>query len=149
MDRNEALAALDGVKHTQGKLAEVSEWPLWRHVLFGVAEGTFIFGLSLPILGTAACLIAAGGLVAWMIRDDKQRYGMFVSGFQGKKPRAALFALIIVVVGMAALSFAARGEPAPAPMAIVATLGTIIACTLGSLWWQRLYRAELREGAVK
>ena len=54
MDRNEALASLDAVRHTRGKLAQRSQWPLWRHALFGFVEATFIFGISLPFAGMAS-----------------------------------------------------------------------------------------------
>lgn len=146
MDRNEAHAALDGIRHTQGKLAERSQWPLWRHGLFGLSEGILVFGISLPFPASLAAIAITSALVVWIIHDDKKRYGMFVSGFRGRKPRLAVGALIVVLLGMCALSLTARHEPVPAPAAMLAALVTIIACTIGSVWWQKLYQAELREG---
>ncbi len=148
MDRNEALASLDAVRHTRGKLAQRSQWPLWRHALFGLVEATFIFGISLPTAGLVVCMVIAVATMAWIIHDDKQRYGMFVSGWQGTRPKLVLFGLVAVAGAMAVLSISARGEPVPSPTAIVAALVTFTLCTLGSLWWQKLYRQELREGGA-
>ncbi|WP_133304010.1 hypothetical protein [Aurantiacibacter aquimixticola] len=148
MDRNEAAAALASVGKTQGRLAEVSEWPLWRHALFGLAEAVFIFGLSLTLFGTIAGLVVAAALTVWIFNDDKRRYGRVVSGWQGMKPKILLVALIAFVLSMAYLSWSARGQPIPAPGAVLAALATFAVCTLASLWWQHLYRAELREGAI-
>ena len=149
MDRNEALAALESVGQTQERLAEVSEWPLWRHALFGVAEAVFIFGLSLSLLGTLGGFVVAGAITAWIFHDDKRRYGRAVSGWHGTRPRILLVALIAFVAGMAHLSWSTRGEPIPAPGAVLAASATFVVCTLASLWWQRLYRAELRDGPVR
>lgn len=144
MDRNEAKKALDSVNQTHGKLANQATWPFWRHALFGIAEASFIFGLSLPIWGTAICLALAGAIILWVINDDKQRYGMFVSGWNGKRPRILLIVLLTFVVAMAIVSFSARGETVPAPAALGAMFATFAACTIGSISWEKLYRAELR-----
>lgn len=149
MDQDQALAALESVNETQGKLAERSTWPLWRHALFGLAEAIFVFGLSLPILGILAGFALALMITVLVIRDDKQRYGMFVSGWQGTKPRILLLALIVFVVGMALLSFSARGGSAPALTPMLAAAATFCVCTISSLWWQKLYREELRNGVVE
>ena len=146
MDKNEALASLDAVRHTRGKLAQRSHWPLWRHALFGLLEATLIFGISLPFAGMAICVVVAVATIVWISYDDKQRYGMFVSGWQGTRPKLVLLGLAIVVGAMAVLSISARGEPVPSPTAIAAALVTFILCTLGSLWWQKLYQQELRQG---
>ncbi|WP_120077749.1 hypothetical protein [Aurantiacibacter odishensis] len=148
MDRNEALASLDAVRHTRGKLAQRSQWPLWRHALFGLLEATFIFGVSLPFAGMIVCVMIAAATMAWIIHDDKKRYGMFVSGWQGTRPKLVLFGLVAVAGAMAVVSFTARGEPAPSPTALLAASVTFVACTLGSLWWQKLYRQELSDGGA-
>lgn len=146
MDRNEAYAALDSVKYTQGKLAERTQWPLWRHALFALAETVLVFGISLPLPGTLAGFGIAMLITIFTVRDDKQRYGLFVSGWQGGRTRIVLLILIAFVLAMAFVSFSARGEPIPAPTAVVASLATFAGCLIGSLMWQKIYRAELREG---
>ncbi|MGB3796813.1 MAG: hypothetical protein WA957_10980 [Alteraurantiacibacter sp.] len=148
MDRNEALASLDAVRYTRGKLAERATWPFWRHAAFGMMEGIFIFGISLPAAGMAVAVVIAFAMMGWIIRDDKKRYGMFVSGWQGNCPKLLTVCLLIFAVGMAVISWTARGEAAPAPTALIAAFATFAVCTAGSLWWQKLYRQELRQDEV-
>ncbi len=148
MDRNEALASLDAVRHTRGKLAQRTVWPFWRHAAFGLLEAIFIFGLSLPITGMIAAALVAVAIMAWIVHDDKKRYGMFVSGWQGKKPRLVTMALVVFAIGMAIISWGARGQAVPSVAATGAALAMFVVCTAGSLWWQKLYRQELQEGGA-
>ena len=149
MDRNEAHAALDAMAQTRSRMAETTQWPLWRHALFGVAETFFVIGISLPALYSGISVLLAFALIIWLFTDDKKRYGMFVSGWHGQKPRLITLGMTVVVVALAVLSWTTRGEPAPAPLALLAGLATLFVCTLGSIWWQSAYKRELREAAAQ
>ncbi len=146
MNKDEAAAAMEAVSQSERKLAEAAQWPLWRHGAFGLAEAGVIFGLTLPPLGLAACVLLSFSTIIWIFHDDRQRYGMFVSGWHGTKPRIAVIAMIIFVATMAGISISARGEPSAITIGLITASATFLVCTLGSMWWQSLYRKELRQG---
>ena len=147
MDKAEAHRALDAVAHTNARIAAGTRWPFWRHAAFGLAEASVVFGLSLPAIGLVICVLLGFAIVIGLFIDDRRRYGMFVSGWHGSRPKLLLLGMVAVVAAMAVLSFMARGAPAPAPQAVIATIVTLVTCTAGSLWWQSLYRQELAGGA--
>lgn len=149
MDRNEAIAALESVAQAEGRLAETATWPLWRHAVFALAEAVLVFAVSLPFVGLLAGFALSIAIAAWTVNDDKQRYGMFVSGWRAGKPGVLLVIITAFVVAMAFLSFTARDDAAPALTPALAAMATFAVCTAGSVLWQRLYQQQLRGKAGK
>ena len=148
MDRNEALSALDAVGETDRKMAERMRWPMWYHASFGLAEGLIVTGLSSEEPGTtaAAAGIAMIGLLGWQTRKS----GMFVSGFRGGRTRPLTWAIIaFLLVAIAVGILAVREHPNELQLAI--GLGAIVTLvlTLASMWWERIYRREVREGGPR
>ncbi|MGB3166911.1 MAG: hypothetical protein WBA68_09070 [Alteraurantiacibacter sp.] len=144
MDGNEARASLDAVRQTDRRMAGQMTWPLWRHAAFGAIEALFVLGWGLPSPGMAACLVIAIGGIFWINRDDRKRHGMFVSGFTSRAARPAIWlAFAIVIAGLGAVLLTGglnRWTPwVPVIVGLVFVLET-----LASLWWQKLYLAELR-----
>ncbi len=148
MKKDDALASLEAVNRAKARLAADAKWPFWRHAAYGLIEAAIVLSVSLPF--SALLAVAGGAIIATLlvIKDDKRRYGMFISGWQGGKPRLVTLGMVAFIITMFALSFTTRGQPFPAPIAVGAALATFIACTIGSYWWQKLYREELGHGAA-
>ena len=148
MDRNEALASLDAVSQTDRKMAQKMHWPFWRHALFGIAEGLLVIGLGAN--GAIGATAMGGGVACLLLLmyGDRQRDGMFVSGFKGKRTRPLMWAIMVLVIGSLALSmFVLKWEEGTNPQVVALGIGLAVILTGASILWQRLYRAELRVGA--
>ena len=99
MDRNEALVSLDAVSQTDRKMAQKMHWPFWRHALFGIAEGLLVIGLGAN--GAIGATAMGGGVACLLLLmyGDRQRDGMLVSGFKGKRTRPLMWAIMVLVIG--------------------------------------------------
>lgn len=140
---HEADAALKSVSHTEEKLAERAQWPLHRHAMFGLCEGLLIAGLAQPALTTAAMFGAAMFLLVACVSDDRRRHGMFVSGWQRGATRPLMIALVAFLGTMACAAIYVRSGDEIAPLGLFIGLVTFVVCTVSSVVWERIYRAEL------
>ena len=145
MDYIDAVGALASVDRANAKLAQRAIWPWWRHAIVGVAMGVLVFGASQPddlLPATAGIALA---IIAYVAYDDRRRYGMSVSGFQGRRTKALAILIMLAALGLLFLSYSADSVGVAAGAGIAAFALT----TAGSKWWEVLYRRELGEGAAK
>ncbi|MDG6077865.1 hypothetical protein E3U23_01455 [Erythrobacter litoralis] len=149
MDQNDAMKALDSVRETDRALERRARWPLWRHAAFGALEALLLLAWGVPLAAMAACIVIALGGLWWIVADDRRRYGMFVSGYSSRAALPATWlALAIVLSGLVALVL--TGGPNQWTPYVLPVVGTVfVGCTLASIWWEKLYRAELRQGGVQ
>ncbi|WP_431469126.1 hypothetical protein [Sphingosinithalassobacter sp. LHW66-3] len=149
MSPEEARAALAQVQQTDQRMATRMRWPFRRHAMFGLCEALIVGGIGTGHPVGIAAMGAGCALTAVLILDDKKRHGMFVSGLQGRRTWPALAIAVILalagVIGALALRDAEGVDPRVLAIAAVVWAG----CTAASLWWERLYRAELASGAAQ
>lgn len=149
MDSEEARVALDSVERIDREMAEQMTWPLWRHAAFGAIEALFLLGWGLNTAGMALCFVVALVGLGWIVHDDRQRYGVFISGYSSRAARPAIWlALFIFLAGLAAIMLTGELHVwtpwVPAVVAIV-----FVGETLASIWWQKLFHADLqRSGSL-
>jgi len=146
MDRNEARAALDAVKNTDRAMADRMRWPLWRHAIFGAMMTLVLLAVALPDPGRMLVLAILLLLTFLVVRDDKARLGMFVSGYQKGRTGWVLvlqFALLIAALA-ATIMLVENALASPLFWAIAAVL--LIGSTAISLLWETIYRADLKAG---
>ena len=143
MDPNEAAAALADINRTQTRLAERARWSLPRHAMFGLVEGLVVAALAQPVVQAGAMITAAMVLLVICVVDDKRRHGMFVSGWQRGATLPTTIIVSMFVLAMAAASVAMRDENAFVPFGYLLGAVTFVICTLASLRWERVYRADL------
>lgn len=142
MNPEEARAALDDVRAVKSRLTERTRWPLWRHLLYGLVMTMVSAAPAFDLWLQAALLIAAVALVPVIVWIDRRHFGMFVSGYQGSRTKWALLASIgVALAGMFAMLVLPLEPPEPTLLAIV--LGVFGGSTALSMWWERLYRADL------
>ena len=149
MDRNEALASLDAVRDADRRMAGRMRWPFYRHAMVGISEGLLVAGIGIP--GTIGMVAIGVGfaLMAAQFYGDKRRDGMFVSGYKGRRTRRLVLCLVVLLLAAAGASLALRWDEGINPL--VLGLGAVLAVilTLASMWWERLYRAELLAGDTR
>lgn len=143
---NNAKAALDAVSSTQARLADRMRWPLWRHAVSGVLMVLLLAGIALP----SGAGIAVSGLVLLLafaiVRDDKKRYGMFVSGYQ--KGRTGWVVAIQIALALGSMFYVQNhvADPLGSPVFYAVAAALFIASTALSYAWEVVYRADLTGG---
>ncbi|GAB5350202.1 hypothetical protein [Alteriqipengyuania sp. 357] len=149
MDRDEALASLDAVRNADRRMAGRMRWPFYRHAMFGVSEALIVMGIGIP--GSTGIAFIAAGLALLVVQfyGDKRRDGMFVSGYKGTNTRRLTLSLVLLLMMAVGASLILRWDHGTNPL--VVGLGALVAivCTFASLWWERLYRAELLGGGLR
>lgn len=139
------MAALEAVRQTDQEMAGRMTWPLWRHAAFGALEALLLLGWGLPPAAMAACIVVALGGLWWIVRDDRKRYGMFVSGYGSRAARPALMlSFAIFFAGLATIVL--TGGPNEWTHWVPIVTGIVfIGETLASLWWEKLAQEGLRQ----
>jgi len=102
----EHQAALKTVTETNERLAQKMHWPLWRHAAVGALFCVLLLGISLPGSIGGVINVAMIGVVFLLIRDDKRRHGMWVSGYQKGRTGWVMAALVGLVLACIAASMA-------------------------------------------
>lgn len=143
MNHHEAAAALKNVSQTQARLAARTQWPLYRHVMFGLSEGLLVAAAAQPSTLMAAMFAVAMSLIVACVAGDRRRDGMFVSGWQRGPTRLLVVLLLAFVLAMAWLAIQVRSGDAVAPLGFGIGLLTFVVCTIASVVWEKIYRAQL------
>lgn len=149
MTPDDAREALAGVNGTEERLAERMHWPFSRHASFGVAEALMVLSLGLPRVPGIGAMVAGVALVGWLVYQDKRRHGMFVSGWHGRRTKALMLVLLAVLLALAAVNARLRPSEGLEPATLLVAGIAWAVCTALSMWWEKLYRAELREQAAR
>ena len=149
MDPIEAQAALDSMTAAQREFAASGpKYPLWRHVAFAAVMGAIVlsqgFGPPLQIL----LFVFAMAAVAWIVADDRRRYGVFVSGY--RKGRTLGVTLVMVVLLLAAMGAEIHARINDLSLAVKLGIagGAFVVALAASLLWTRIYDRELQDGAA-
>ena len=147
MDRYEAAAALAGVEGTHERLAQqVGQCPPWRHAAFGLVMAIMVGTASVSTGAQLAGTTVAMALTAWIVMDDRRRYGVFINGYRRGATLPLTFALLAGMVALLVAAVHARENGwSPWSKAGIAALAFAVA-TWASLAWQRIYLRELRKG---
>ena len=136
------LAATDAA---QARLADRMRWPLWRHAVAGALFALILFAIAMPAKGGIAVMGLVVILIFAIIRDDKKRYGMFVSGYQRGRTGWVL-AVNLVIFAAAWAAIAKTGPHTIGDILPWVLIGAVfVATTALSYLWEIVYRADLRK----
>ena len=107
-----------------------------------------VAAVALPKLVSIVVLAIAMILMALIVRDDKKRYGMFVSGYQRGKTAWIVGAIIVLILAALVTILTQFDDPVTEPGFWV-TLSIVFLGTSGlSVIWERVYRMDVREGRL-
>ena len=144
-DLTAALAALES---TNEKLADHMKWPVWRHIAGGVVMTVIVAAAGLPTTLALIALALAVVLMIAIVRDDKKRHGMFVSGYQ----RGRTIWVVAAMIALALIAFIIVRTQLEGGVANPVFWGALAIVFLGvsalSLVWEIVYRKDIREGRV-
>lgn len=143
-----AQTALIALEITNGRLAERIRWPLWRHAAAGLLMTLIVGSMGLPRGLAIVILLVAIVLSIAIVRDDKKRYGMFVSGYQ--RGRAAWVTGAIIGLNLSALIFVRTflDNAVLNAMFWLAMAIVFLGNSMLSIAWERVYRHDVREGGI-
>ena len=146
MDRNEAQSALDAVKNTDRSMADRMTWPLWRHAIFGAMMALVLLAVVSPLAAQLPILGLLLLLVYLVVRDDKKRHGMFVSGYQKGRTGWILAAQFALLLAALVSSLVWVDDPLGSPLFWAIAVFVLIGNTALSLLWENIYQADLKAG---
>ena len=144
MQQDEALDALKAMDEAQEGLAQAVECPPWRHAAVGLVCAALVFSPSTSGFGFLAIYAPAMIAILLIARSDRRRTGLFVNGWRMGRTLPISIALLLVLLGLIWFARQGRLEPFPAPHGLAAAAVAFVVTSLVSVWWQRVYVAELR-----
>ena len=138
-----AAQALAFIEQSRVKLAAASDVPPARHAAFAVLMGALVASPAVPLPFRFVVLVGIFASVAWIIRWDRRRMGMFINGYRAGKTRWITAALMLATLPLYVLGLwlaLDRGIGwAPVPFGVLATA----LAYGGSVWWCRVFRREM------
>ncbi|MBX3480767.1 MAG: hypothetical protein KF842_10215 [Caulobacter sp.] len=143
----EAREALEAMQATRSQLANLGSCPPWRHAAFGGVMALLNFSLCFgqPIQVALFVLSMAG--VALIAAWDRRRYGVFVNGYRRGRTRMFTFGLLAVMLLLLALQVWLRGRGVSIWIGLSVSAATFVIATVASVFWNRIFRAEMEQGA--
>lgn len=149
MNQDEARSALDGIDDIQREFAlACAKYPFWRHAAFGLVMGLLVLAQGFDLLPKMALVVVAMAGCAWLVTDDRRRYGMFVNGYRKGRTlpwTLALVAVMLAAGGVEVYAYFAGWSLAP-KLGIAAAAFAV--ALMGSVLWTRIYRRELLAGGA-
>lgn len=148
MNPMEAQAALDSMADAQGALARSGpKYPLWRHAAFAAVMAALVLGQGFGQPWSLLLLVFPMAAVAWLVTDDRKRYGLFVNGYRKGRTLPVTILLLVLMVGAMVGEVYARSHNLGLLVKFgIAGFAFALALAM-SLWWTRIYDRELLDGA--
>lgn len=142
---DKARAAMADIRATEQRLSQRMHWPFWRHLAVGSAMGVLMFGQT---LGSGASVLVSFGVVLFALylkNHDKQRDGMFVSGWAPGRTLWVSFTLLALAVTACLYVNLGMAEPQrEQPQFWMLLAAVVVATTALSYVWQLVYVRELQ-----
>jgi uncharacterized membrane protein YjjP (DUF1212 family) len=147
MNPIEAQAALDSMAEAQRELARsVPKYPLWRHAAFAAVMAALVLGQGFGQPWQVLLLVFPMAAVAWLVADDRKRYGVFVNGYRKGRTLPVTLTLVALMLGaMGGEIYARINDLGVAVKLAIAAFAFAVALVM-SLWWTRIYDRELLGG---
>jgi hypothetical protein len=143
MTYDEARAALAAKTIAEQDLARLGTCPPWRHAAFAALETMLV---ASPLAGEKGQFAVYGVLILGMIlimRSDRRRLGVFINGYRRGRTRMVVAPILIIVLGLFALSTVAKVIWHMPLVSVAAAVITFPLCYYGSVIWQKVFLREL------
>ncbi len=149
MNPMEAQAALDSMAEAQRELARSGpKYPLWRHAAFAAVMAALVLGQGLGPPWRLLLFVLPMAAVAWLVTDDRKRYGVFVNGYRKGRTLPVTILLLALMLGAMGGEIYARSNNVGLEVKLgIAGFAFGVALAM-SLWWTRLYDRELLGGGA-
>ena len=142
MNKDEAGAALEAIAGARRSVGMASRAPLWRHAAFGLVMALLLLSIAAGdpfwMLPWALSMIGVAALYYW----DRRQTGMFVNGYRRGRTLPLTIALLVVTLALAVAAHRLNLHGHP-QLALLAVPAGFFAALLTSLWWERIFLAEM------
>ncbi len=143
----DVAASLEALEAANRRLAEHMRWPLWRHMAGGLLMSLILAAFALQPAPLGFVLFGLALLLSFaIVRDDKKRHGMFVSGYQRGRTGWVMAGILALFFGNVVLLLIEHDGSAGDPLLWLVLLVQLGGTTALGLLWERIYRADLRRG---
>ena len=139
-------ASLAAVRDTDAKIAQKMRWPLWRHAIVGVLMALMLLSFAVPMGWQVPIIVLVLALVFLIIRDDKKRHGMFVSGYQRGRTGWVIAVQLVLFLAVMFISTEMISDPLTSPAFWGLQAILLVGSTVLSLIWEKVYRADIQAG---
>jgi hypothetical protein len=148
MNPIEAQAALDSMAEARRELAlSGPKYPLWRHAAFAAVMAALVLGQGFGQPWSLLLMVFPMAAVAWLVTDDRKRYGVFVNGYRKGRTLPLTLTLVALMLGAMGAEIYARSYGLGLLVKFgIAGFAFVVALAM-SLWWTRVYDRELLKGA--
>ena len=148
MNPIEAQAALDSMAEARRELARSGpKYPLWRHAAFAAVMAALVLGQGFGQPWSLLLMVFPMAAVAWLVTDDRKRYGVFVNGYRKGRTLPLTLTLVVLMLGAMGGEIYARSYGLGLLVKFgIAGFAFVVALAM-SLWWTRIYDRELLKGA--
>ena len=139
----ETDAALAAVRQGRESLLAAADCPPSRHLAFAAIVSGYVAAPALPLAERMAALALLLVSVALIVRWDKRRMGLFISGYRAGRTRwvmAGLLVIVLPIYGLGSWMADARGLRWPALAMALPMTGFAYAM---SCVWMRVFRREM------
>jgi hypothetical protein len=138
----EALASIQAARARM--VDRGNRWPLIYDILFSLPVAAMIAWQGLPDPWPLFGVVLIGLFVVWAQAWWKKRFGYWVDAYKPKKARWIAFGLLAVLLPLLGLAIWTRyGGPWWMSLAAGGVAWPVM--VIGSRWWGRVWRRELRE----
>lgn len=138
---SEALAA---IRTARAGIAGPPAYPLGYDLLYGTACALLVAAQGLQAPYSLLVLALALGGLGLMIAGWRRHFGWWISGYSPRRARWVAVAMVVVFLGLMALSHYGRTD-GPWWLYLVSGALGFVAAIAGSRIWMRVWRAELAE----
>jgi hypothetical protein len=147
MNPMEAQAALDSIEEAQREFARSGpKYPLWRHAAFAAVMAALVLGQGFGQPWQLLLMLFPMAAVAWLVTDDRKRYGVFVNGYRKGRTLPVTILLLGLMLGAMGGEIYARSTDLGLLVKFgIAAFAFVVALAM-SLWWTRIYDRELLGG---
>jgi hypothetical protein len=147
MNPMEAQAALNSMAEAEAELARSGPtYPLWRHAAFAAVMAALVLGQGFGQPWSLLLLVFPMAAVAWLVADDRKRYGVFVNGYRKGRTLPVTLTLVALMLGAMGGEIYARSYDLGLLVKFgIAGFAFVVALAM-SLWWTRIYDRELLGG---
>lgn len=144
-DPQDPAEALASIRDARVQMLEgMDRYPPAYDVLFGFAAAVMVAWQGLPDPWPLFGIPLIFGFAAWMQRWWKRRFGWWVDAYAPRQARWVSFGMLAVIIVLLLGAVWGR-EQGPWWLCLVAAAITWPVGVIGSRWWARVWRQELRD----
>lgn len=138
-----ARAALAAANQARQQLAGQARWSWPRHALVGLQLGGLVASPAFGMFGIVVAIVLVVLTTPLIVWIDRRRDGFFVNGYKSGPTRRVAFLIAASGIGLLIAGLVLRDQLGWPAAPLVCGVIALLVGTLGSRWWEQVYRQDL------